>query len=275
MQRKKRKKKVVVANHKGGVGKTTTAVNLAACVAEAGARPPSEVEGLLGVEMVKEGFRALLIDLDPQANASDHVGVRENKRPGVYRVIFEGESLAEAVVKTKFGFDVLSGGDNTIVIEALLSAKEELRTVLRDAIDASDLYDVVIIDVPPMITHVMKAALIAADNVVVPMNLEAMPVAGLAQLIKSIDAQLKINPQLKLAAVFDTKSDTRTLLGREVTEILEKHCGSVLTKSRIRRNTPLARAFFLKEPITHYDPKSPGAADYRALTKELFERGVL
>ena len=249
-------KTIAISNQKGGVGKTTTAVNLAAVLAE-------------------QGKRVLLVDLDPQANASTHVGIRIEKHSPAAALLM-GVSPASAVVRrSEFGFDVIAGNKNTRAAESHLTVAHEDAVRLREQLREDPAWDVVLLDCPPSLGFILHAALLAADGVVVPMLLEALSLEGLSDLLGTIDKLRAQNHDLKLSAIFATKSDERTVLARDVLASLRQHCGDVVLKTTIRRNVALAAAPSAEQPITVYAPTSAGAEDYRALAKELTKRGVL
>jgi chromosome partitioning protein len=251
--------KLAVVNQKGGVGKTTTAVNLAA---------------ILGAEFKK---RVLLIDLDPQGHASLVSGdLRDqSKRPPIYRVLVEEESVASQVQKTAFGFDLLAGGIGNAVTEMHLTSSGEGAEALAVALRAvEDDYDVVILDCPPSLGQLMVCALGAADKVIVPMPLQPLPMDGLEQLLGRIKRAQSINPKLQLGAIFVTNTDERTRVAKLLRAELDEHCADVLLEQVVRRNTSLAEATFKRRPVTLYDPGSPGAQDYSTLAAELVQRGL-
>jgi chromosome partitioning protein len=249
-------KTVAIANQKGGVGKTTTAVNLAAVLGEM-------------------GKRVLLVDLDPQGNASTHVGMRVDKHSPAGQALMGMAPMAGLVRASSFGFDILPGGKGTRVAESHLTINPDDAVRLREQLHEAQSWDTVLLDCPPSLGFILHAALLAADGVIVPMLLESLPLEGLSDLLGTIDRQRLQNTDLKLSAIFATKSDERTVLGRDVLASLKKHCGDTLLTTSVRRNVALAAAPSAEQPITHYAPSSAGAEDYRALAAELTQRGVV
>lgn len=247
---------VAITNQKGGVGKTTTAVNLASAATD------------------DLHLRALLIDLDPQGHASLHVGLRKMLRPPVYRVLVDEEPLIDHVQRCDFGFDVLASGSGSAIAELHLTSHanhEQLRTALDPYLAR---WDCVVIDCPPSLGQLLMCALTCAHNVIVPMPLEFLNVDGFAQLCARIESIQRFNPGLRMAGVLATKTDERTQLAQLLrAELAESD--TVMFDHAIRRNTQLAAAPWAGKPIAHHDPRSKGAADYRALVGELHERGVI
>jgi chromosome partitioning protein len=249
-------KVVSTANQKGGVGKTTTAVNLAAVLAE-------------------RGKRVLLVDLDPQGNASTHVGMRIDKHSPAAQLLMGVAPMAQLVRPSAFGFDVIPSNKNTRAAESHLTVAPEDAGRLREQLREADSWDVVLLDTGPALGFILQAAMLASDSLLVPMLLESLSLEGLSDLLSTLDRQKALNPALRLGGIFSTKSDERTVLARDVLASLKKHCGDVLLSTSIRRNVALAAAPSAEQPITHYAPTSAGTEDYRALAAELLERGVI
>jgi chromosome partitioning protein len=250
---------IAVANQKGGVGKTTSAVNLCAVLAAA---PYFK--------------RMLLIDIDPQGHASLHVGMRDNtKRPPIYRLLVEEAPLKEVVQRTQYGFDLVAGGPGNAVTAKHLDGDDEGYAALAKALAgaASD-YDVIIIDCPPTFTSLLACAFGAANQVVVPMPMQPLPLDGLDLLIKRIDRMREANPNLRLGAIFMCLTNDRTRIAQILRTDLEENCAGALLGNSVRINTALAEAVIKNQPVTSYAPESNGAMDYRAIAQELVERGV-
>lgn len=248
---------VAMANQKGGVGKTTSAVNLAAVFAE--------------------GRRVLLIDMDAQRNASIHCGAPVYEQAPVRKLLGGGCSAREAATLTPFGFDLIASGRDAAQAEIDLSVRQDALFALSDALapHAAD-WDLVICDCPPHLGWLSSTALGAAHVVVVPMVLQTLPLEGLGQLAESITRVRRSNPSLRVGAVFATNCNPRTRLAGSVLEAIRKAPGfSKLAETRIRVDTELAEAPGAGVPILQYAPHSRGAADYRALARELVTMGAI
>jgi chromosome partitioning protein len=248
---------VCVTNQKGGVGKTTTAVSLAAALAELGAT-------------------TLLVDLDPQGNATTGVGLRVTEgEPSTYGVLVDGLSVHSAVAATELpGLAVLPSSLDLAGAEVELVPAFSRELKLRRALDeARDRYDVILIDCPPSLGLLTINALVAADDVLVPIQCEYYALEGLGQLLRTV--QLvgdNLNRELELVGVVLTMFDARTNLAQQVVEEVRDYFGPRAFTTIIPRTVRLSEAPSFGQPITVFDPASRGARAYQRLAREVAER---
>ncbi len=248
---------IAVANQKGGVGKTTTAVNLSACLAE-------------------NNKKVLVIDSDPQGNTSSGLGIdwRETQY-SIYDVLIEGINIKEAIVHTKWNrLDVCPSNIQLSGAEIELVSIEGREFRLKNALSAVEKeYDFVIIDCPPSLGLITLNALAAANGVLVPIQCEYYALEGLSQLTATIkQVRRSINPNLDIEGAVLTMFDARTNLSIEVVEEVKRALPHKVCKTIIPRNVRLSEAPSFGEPIVVYDTNSRGAACYRALADEIIER---
>lgn len=246
-----------IVNQKGGVGKTTTAINLAACIAEA-------------------GYETLLIDIDPQSNATVGLGIDKHTTPTLYSVLIGDLPLADAVVGTGVVHlgAVPAGPD-------LAGATVELPRVpgwegrLRDAIARiRDQYAFILLDCPPSLGPLTVNALVAADRVIVPVQTEYFALEGLAGLLDTLSiVQRNFNLRLTVAGMLLTMHDGRTRLAQDVESEIRKHFPELVFETIIPRNVRVGEAPSFGQPVIHYDPHCAGAEAYFELAKEVAARG--
>jgi chromosome partitioning protein len=246
---------VALVNQKGGVAKTTTAINLAAAL------------GALEKKV-------LLVDCDPQGNATRGLG-QKAKKPHLYHLLTGGASLEDAVVKTQFpGLSLLPADRELVGVEVEFVEVEGWEKKLREAIaPARQSYDVVLLDCPPSLGHLTVNALTAADQVLVPLQAEYFALEGVSELMATVKrVQARLNTALEIGGVLITMYDERVNLSQDVAREARKHFPDKVFKTVIPRNIRLAEAPSHGLPILHYDIKSRGAEAYLAVAREFLQR---
>ena len=249
---------IAIANQKGGVGKTTTAINLSASLASL-------------------GKRVLSLDLDPQGNMSSGLGVdKDEVEYSVYDLIIGNAEIDKCICENVIeNLDVLPSNINLSAAEIELIGVENKEYIIKNEVDkVRDNYDFVIIDCPPALSMLTINAMTTADSVLVPIQCEYYALEGLSQLIHTIElVQERLNPSLSIEGVVFTMYDARTNLSLQVVENVKDNLEQTIYKTIIPRNIRLAEAPSYGMPINLYDPRSAGAESYMLLAEEVIHKG--
>ena len=251
---------IAIANQKGGVGKTTTSINLSAALAE-------------------RGKKVLVIDTDPQGNTTSGFGLDKNElENSIYELMIGECSIDEAiqkdVVEDLDGVDIIPSNVNLAAVEIELIDADQKEFILREAISkVKDNYDFIVIDCPPSLSMLTVNAMTTANTVLVPIQCEYYALEGLSQLVHTVNlVRDRLNPELEMEGVVFTMFDSRTNLSLQVVENVKEHIQENVYKTIIPRNIRLAEAPSYGIPINSYDTKSAGAEAYRLLADEVINR---
>ncbi|MCI7612568.1 MAG: AAA family ATPase [Selenomonadaceae bacterium] len=248
---------IAVANQKGGVGKTTTSVNLSAAFAEM-------------------GKRVLLIDCDPQGNATSGLGIeKDGLELSIYDALINDTPMEEIILQTQFGLDMVPSVMDLAGAEVELVNLDDKQYRLKKAVELiKDKYDYILIDCPPSLGHVTLNALTAADSVLLPLQCEFYALEGLSQLLSTVQlVQEQLNGDLRIEGLVLTMYDSRTNLAEQVVEEVKTHFPDMVYATKIPRNVRLSEAPSFGKPIFAYASSSKGAQAYMSLAEEVIENG--
>ena len=248
---------IAVANQKGGVGKTTTSVNLSAAFAEM-------------------GKRVLLIDCDPQGNATSGLGIeKDGLELSIYDALINDTPMEEIILQTQFGLDMVPSVMDLAGAEVELVNLDDKQYRLKKAVELiKDKYDYIMIDCPPSLGHVTLNALTAADSVLLPLQCEFYALEGLSQLLSTVQlVQEQLNGDLRIEGLVLTMYDSRTNLAEQVVEEVKTHFPDMVYATKIPRNVRLSEAPSFGKPIFAYASSSKGAQAYMSLAEEVIENG--
>ncbi|MDD7678102.1 MAG: AAA family ATPase [Anaerovibrio sp.] len=248
---------IAVANQKGGVGKTTTSVNLSAAFAEM-------------------GKKVLLIDCDPQGNATSGLGIeKDGLELSIYDALINDTPMEEIILQTQFGLDMVPSVMDLAGAEVELVNLDDKQYRLKKAVELiKDKYDYILIDCPPSLGHVTLNALTAADSVLLPLQCEFYALEGLSQLLSTVQlVQEQLNGDLRIEGLVLTMYDSRTNLAEQVVEEVKTHFPDMVYATKIPRNVRLSEAPSFGKPIFAYASSSKGAQAYMSLAEEVIENG--
>ena len=248
---------IAIANQKGGVGKTTTSINLSSCIAE-------------------KGKKVLVVGIDPQGNTTSGYGIEKNDLENtIYELMLGDCSIEDCIIKDVIeNISILPSNVNLAAAEIELIGVDKKEYILKNEIDwVKDRYDYIIIDCPPSLSLLTVNAMTTADSVLVPIQCEYYALEGLSQLIHTVNlVKERLNPDLEMEGVVFTMFDSRTNLSAQVVENVKSHLNQKVYRTVIPRNIRLAEAPSYGQPINIYDPKSAGAESYLALAEEVINR---
>lgn len=244
---------IAVAIQKGGTCKTTTAVNLAAI-------------------LQRRGKRVLLVDVDPQGNASTYLGVRDDGRK-LLEVYAGNAALADCIRETTSGISLVPCGKQFATLDKLLAQEIGAETILRECLaPVAERFDYALLDCPPSLGIMMITSLVAADDVLIPVVAEALPLEGVASFQETLAlVRKRLNPKLNQLGIIVSKTEN-TNLSRDVEQALRKSFGDAVFKTAVRKSTRVAESPSHKQPMTSYAPRDRAAKDFEALTTEVLYR---
>lgn len=243
---------MAIANQKGGVGKTTTTINLASSLAH-------------------RGKQVLVVDLDPQANTTSGLGLAKHQQPSSYEVMFDGEIIKQAIIECH-GISVLPARPELAGAEVELVNEFNRERRLEQALNHTA-FDFVLVDCPPSLGLLTVNALTAAQTILIPVQAEYYALEGLSQLVDTIGrVRAALNPRLTIAGLLLTMVDERTALSKQVRDQLQQHFGGMVFDTVIPRNVRVAEAPSYGQPVMAYDKWSKGARNYKQLAKEVLHR---
>ena len=249
---------IAIANQKGGVGKSTTAINLSSCLGEM-------------------GQKVLTIDMDPQGNTTSGMGVDKDEQENtVYELLLGETNIEDCILKLDFdGLSLIPSNVNLAGAEIELIGVEEKEYILKNQVEkVKNNYDYIIVDCPPSLNMLTINAMTTANTVLVPIQCEYYALEGLSQLMHTIElVQERLNPELEMEGVVFTMYDARTNLSLQVVENVKNNLNQTIYKTIIPRNVRLAEAPSHGLPINYYDSKSSGAESYKLLAEEVIHRG--
>lgn len=248
---------IAVANQKGGVGKTTTSINLSAALAEL-------------------GKKVLLMDCDPQGNATSGLGIAKDELElSIYDALVNDADINDIIISTEFGLDIVPAVMDLAGAEVELVNVEDKQYRLKKAVAAiKDKYDYILMDCPPSLGHVTLNALTAADSVLLPLQCEFYALEGLSQLLSTVQlVQDQLNDSLRIEGLVLTMYDSRTNLAEQVVEEVKIHFPDMVYATKIPRNVRLSEAPSFGKPIFAYAASSKGAQAYMSLAEEVVENG--
>ena len=253
-------KAIAVCNQKGGVGKSTTAVNVCSYLA-------------------LSGRKTLLIDLDTQGNATTTCGIsrQEAAEQDIYQALINGLDLQEVIRKTSVeGLDIIPASIDLVGAESYLAAVEQKESILKKMCEmVKSKYEFLIFDCPPSLGLLTVNALVAADSTIIPVQCEYLALEGLSSLMRSVNLiKQKLNPSLHVGGIVLTMTDFRANLAREVADEVKNYFKDMVFKTSIPRNIRLAESPSFGKPICLYDPNSTGALAYRLLSQEVINKEI-